>query len=107
MKLHLCQVKRDIMRTHLCDVNLSLGCLVSKDLQQQFLHDLRSRVPKEMQKRGITKSIDLRSALLGPNISEDAFSHQALRMKLLQFCEDVRPAYYGNVLGRVSLNNLA
>ncbi|CDH52569.1 hypothetical protein RO3G_06701 [Lichtheimia corymbifera JMRC:FSU:9682] len=68
---------------------------VSKDLQQQFLHDLRSRVPKEMQKRGITKSIDLRSALLGPNISEDAFSHQALRMKLLQFCEDVRPAYYG------------
>ncbi|KAI7876009.1 hypothetical protein K492DRAFT_167584 [Lichtheimia hyalospora FSU 10163] len=68
---------------------------VSKDLQQQFLHDLRSRVPQEMQKRGITKSIDLRSALLGPNISEDAFSHQALRMKLLQFCEDVRPAYYG------------
>lgn len=60
-----------------------------------------------MQKRGITKSIDLRSALLGPNISEDAFSHQALRMKLLQFCEDVRPAYYGKMFMCICRSNLA
>ncbi|KAG1473316.1 hypothetical protein G6F56_001018 [Rhizopus delemar] len=49
------------------------------------------------QKRGISAKVDIRTLLLpgSENILNAPNVRKALRMKLLQFTEDVRPAYYG------------
>ncbi|KAL1928921.1 hypothetical protein VTP01DRAFT_1980 [Rhizomucor pusillus] len=71
---------------------------VSSDSRNRFCNDLSSWGPHTTRKRGVKRKVDLRNLLLGPNISEhsiDIFSSQYIKMKLLQFTEDVRPAYYG------------
>lgn len=59
-----------------------------------FLSELS---PEAKQRRGVSSSIDIRTLLLpgSANILNSPNTRMALRMKLLQFTEDVRPAYYG------------
>ncbi|KAG1183628.1 hypothetical protein G6F36_008310 [Rhizopus arrhizus] len=59
-----------------------------------FLSELS---PEAKQMRGVSSSIDIRTLLLpgSANILNSPNTRMALRMKLLQFTEDVRPAYYG------------
>ncbi|KAL9538657.1 hypothetical protein MBANPS3_010766 [Mucor bainieri] len=61
---------------------------------QSFLSHLR---PDAQQKRGVSTHVDIRTLLLpgASDILQVPNVRMVLRMKLLQFKEDVRPAYYG------------
>ncbi|KAG0177155.1 hypothetical protein DFQ28_000375 [Apophysomyces sp. BC1034] len=74
---------------------------VVKELRDSYLQELKTKKTKIAQKRGIKCNIDLRALLLGPSMSSSDLQtlnqnlRSTLKMKLLQFAEDVRPAYYG------------
>ena len=72
--------------------------MVSTDLRTHYLQTLKESNPYAAQKRGIKRNMNLRSIFLGPNMSEENFNRLEITMKLLQFTEDVRPAYYGKVI---------
>lgn len=72
----------------------------SVDARTRYVSDLRERRPDLCAQRGIKRTVDLRSLLLGPELPQEnseLFKKCAIGMKLLQFAEDVRPAYWGNV----------
>jgi hypothetical protein len=64
-----------------------------------FLSDI---APESRRKRGVSTFVDIRTLLLpgSADIMHVPNVRLALRMKLLQFHEDVRPAYYGTCTKR-------
>lgn len=67
------------------------------------MEDFKSHLsPASKQRRGISTHIDLKTLLLpgSADIIHSPNVRAALRMKLLQFVEDVRPAYYGTFTKR-------
>lgn len=95
------QVKKS--RKRLCssfDTLFYVGLNNTFDLKQRFLDELS---PIAKRKRGIRKDIDIGKMWLASTKTRGSGSHHSqlyknmelLRMKLLQFHEDVRPAYYG------------
>ncbi|KAF7727736.1 hypothetical protein EC973_007195 [Apophysomyces ossiformis] len=74
---------------------------VVKELQDHYLQELKTKNRKITRRRGNKCTIDLRALLLGPSMSSSDLQvlnqnlRSTLKMKLLQFAEDVRPAYYG------------
>lgn len=87
-------------RKRLCssfDTLFYVGLNNTFDLRQRFLEELS---PDTKMKRGLTtRKIDLKKAWV-ESIRTGATPHnirqlRSLKMKLLQFHEDVRPAYYG------------
>ncbi|KAG1194310.1 hypothetical protein G6F70_008880 [Rhizopus microsporus] len=70
------------------------------------IHTFLSELPSEAkQKRGFTPSIDIRTLLLpgSADLLNTPHVRMTLRMKLLQFTEDVRPAYYGTFTQKSSV----
>ncbi|ORZ00272.1 chromatin assembly factor 1 subunit A-domain-containing protein [Syncephalastrum racemosum] len=68
------------------------------DARTRYVSELRERRPELCAQRGIKRTVDLRSLLLGPELPQEnseLFKKCAIGMKLLQFAEDVRPAYWG------------
>lgn len=62
------------------------------------IHNFLSQIaPEAKQKRGVSTHVDIRTLLLpgASDILQVPNVRMVLRMKLLQFKEDVRPAYYG------------
>ncbi|KAI9033866.1 chromatin assembly factor 1 subunit A-domain-containing protein [Phycomyces nitens] len=76
--------------------------LESATVRERFINELKSCGPKTTKKRGVQRKINLRNVWLGPGLSganADFLNNRSLnslvKMKLLHFPEDVRPAYYG------------
>ncbi|KAI9263451.1 chromatin assembly factor 1 subunit A-domain-containing protein [Phascolomyces articulosus] len=69
------------------------ACEVSNDLRSHYLKTLKQSKPELTAKRGCCQNMNLRTILLGPDMEN--FNQLQISMKLLQFTEDVRPAYYG------------
>lgn len=74
----------------------------SDDLQKIYLQELERKQPHLTRPRGIRRKVDLKQLLLpgssGSNLDaiQQPENKSLLKMKLLQFTENVRPAYYGN-----------
>ncbi|KAI8072406.1 chromatin assembly factor 1 subunit A-domain-containing protein [Gongronella butleri] len=68
---------------------------VSGDLRQSYLAHLQQTKPELTRPRRQSKHVNLRELFTTTHDLDAACQGNALTMKLLQFTEDVRPAYYG------------